>query len=415
MMKTALIARASLIGAVCVALAGPAQGDVISDWNAEAEAIQLEKNAPAPPSARVLAIMHIAMFEAINAIDRRYTPYRLNLAAERSFSREAAGASAAHGVLVTFYPDQQARLDAALRASLAAVEDGNAKVSGAALGRQAAAEMISLRKNDNSDVTETYRPHAAVGTYVPTVIPVFSSLGAMTPWVMTSATQFRPPPPPALDSETWTNDVNEVRELGARNSTRRTAEQTNIARFWFLSGPPSWNSVVRQAVTNRKLALVDSARVFALTAMAGNDANIAVFDAKYTYNLWRPVTAIRNADLTGNKATPRDASWLPLGDAPMHPEYPCAHCIASGAVATVLQNVLGDDTEISMTSPAAPGVVRKWTRFREYNDEVSLARVYAGFHYRFSTRVGQEMGRKIGELAVATQLRGVVASADPPR
>jgi hypothetical protein len=149
--------------------------------------------------------------------------------------------------------------------------------------------------------------------------------------------------------------------------------------------------------------------------MAGIDAYIAVFDAKFHYNFWRPITAIRNADLTGNPATPRDASWLPLGDTPMHPEYPCAHCITSGAVSTVLQAVVGDAVEITLTSPTAPGVTRRWTRLQDYRDEVSEARILAGFHYRFSADIGKEMGRKIGELTVGTQLRGAVAAVERRR
>ena len=158
--------------------------------------------------------------------------------------------------------------------------------------------------------------------------------------------------------------------------------------------------------------VVDCARLYALAAMAATDAFIAVFDGKYAYNLWRPVTAIRNADLTSNPATPRDASWLPLGTTPMHPEYPCAHCIVASAVSTVLQSVAGNDVgEVTLSSPTAPGITRKWTRLQDYSDEVSNARIYAGFHYRFSTEAGKEMGKKIGELAVATQLRGAEASA----
>jgi hypothetical protein len=162
--------------------------------------------------------------------------------------------------------------------------------------------------------------------------------------------------------------------------------------------------------------VVDCARLFALASLAGADAYTAVFDAKYAFNFWRPVTAIRNADQTGNKATPRDASWLPLGDTPMHPEYPCAHCITSAAISAVLQGVVGETVgEISLTSPTAPGVTRRWTRLQDYSDEVANARTYAGFHYRFSNEVGKEMGKRIGQLTVATQLRGAVASAQPPR
>ena len=151
------------------------------------------------------------------------------------------------------------------------------------------------------------------------------------------ASQFRPAPPPALNSEVWTRDLNEIREIGSNTSTRRTAEQTTTARFWFFTGPRTYNPIVRQVALARKMDIEDCARLYALSSIAGVDAFIAVFDGKYTYNLWRPVTAIRNADLTSNPATPREASWLPLGTTPMHPEYPCAHCIVAAAVSTVLQ------------------------------------------------------------------------------
>jgi hypothetical protein len=229
---------------------------------------------------------------------------------------------------------------------------------------------------------------------------------------MEKGSQFRPVPPPAFDSQTWTEDVNQIREIGGRISAKRTAEQTDIGRFWFVTGPQAWNPIVRQLATLKKLDLVDSARLFALVAMATDDAFIAVFDAKYAYNFWRPVTAIRNADLSGNRATPREASWLPLGDTPMHPEYPCAHCITSSAAATVLRSVFGNDIpQVSMTSPTAPGVTHSWTRIQDYADEVSVARIYAGFHFRFSTRIGEDMGQKIGELTVATQLGSAQAAS----
>jgi hypothetical protein len=361
-------------------------------------------------------MLHVAMFEAVNAIERRYTPYKLNLTADKDASREAAAAMAAHDVLVVLHPDQKAGLDSALRASLAAIPDGAAKNKGADVGKKAAAEVIALRANDGSGAPEGYRPLTVAGAYVPTVVPISSTYGAVTPWVMQSGSQVRPAPPPALDSATWTNDVNEIREIGGLKSAKRTPEQTGIARFWFMAGPQAWNPIVRQLAAAKKLDILDSARLFALVAIAADDALIAVFDAKYHYNFWRPVTAIRNADLTGNKATPREASWLPLGDTPMHPEYPCAHCITSGAAGGVLQSLFGNDIpEVAMTSVTAPGVTRKWTRLQDYLDEVAAARTYAGFHYRFSNKAGQEMGRKIAELAVGTQLRPAEASANPTR
>jgi hypothetical protein len=395
-------------------LISPARGDVIMDWNAKADAIGIEKQLSNVPNGRAQAMMHIAMFEAVNAIDRRYAPYKLNLTAERTTSREAAAASAAYDILLALYPDQKTDLDAALAASLSGVTDADAKSKGIELGKKAAAGIIALRANDGSNAPESYRPHTTPGLYVPTAMPIESTSPKLTPWAMSSGSQFRPGPPPALNSEIWIRDLNEIREVGSSTSTTRTAEQTTMARFWFFTGPRTYNPIVRQVALAKKMDLADCARLYALSSIAGIDAFIAVFDGKYAYNLWRPVTAIRNSDPASSPATPRDASWLPLGTTPMHPEYPCAHCIVAAAVSTVLQGVAGEEVgEITLASPTAPGITRKWTHLQDYSDEVSNARIYAGFHYRFSTEVGKDMGRKIGQLTVATQLRGAVASAQP--
>jgi hypothetical protein len=390
----------------------PAKADVIMDWNAKADAIGIEKQLVNSANSRAQAMLHVAVFEAVNAIDKRYTPYKLNLTADRGISREAAAASAAHDVLVALYPDQKADLDATLATSLSAIAEGEAKTKGIELGKKAAAEIIAVRANDGFNTPESYHPQTSPGVYVPTVVPVESTAAKITPWVMREASQFRPAPPPALTSEVWTRDLNEIREFGSSNSTKRSAEQTTIARFWFFTGPRTYNAIVRQIATAKNMDLVDCARLYSLTAMAAADAFIAVFDGKYAYNLWRPITAIRNADTTNNPATPREAAWLPLGTTPMHPEYPCAHCIVASAVSNVLQNVVGNEVgEITLASPTAPGVTRKWTRLQDYSDEVANARVYAGFHYRFSAEAGKDMGKKIAELTVSTQLLGSVAAA----
>jgi hypothetical protein len=387
-------------------LTSTARADVIMDWNARADAIAADKRLIPPIQGRALAIMHVAMFEAVNSIERRYVPYRLKLVADRKTSGETAAAMAGHDVLVSLYPDQKSGLDALLAETLNRVEDGAARERGVILGRQAAADILQLRGGDGSELSESYRPVTQPGLYVPTTLPAASTVSGFTPWVMSSAAQFRPAAPPALTSETWTRDLNEIREFGGLNSKTRTAEQTDIGKFWFLTGARTYNPVVQQVARHKQMDLLDCARLFALASMAAEDAFIAVFDAKYTFNLWRPVTAIRNADQSGNTATPRDAGWLPLGDTPMHPEYPCAHCITSAAVTAVLRGVVGEDIgEITLTSPTAPGVVRRWTRLEDYRDEVSNARIWAGFHYRFSTEVGKDMGKKIGELTIATQLR----------
>jgi hypothetical protein len=417
-MKTFPASKSRILLAIALtaAFAGAAHADVIMDWNAKADAIAAEKQVLPAQQSRAMSMLHIAMFEAVNAIERRYAPYKLTLSADRSTSKEAAAAAAAYDVLLAIYPDQKAVLDTARTASLSGIPETEGKSNGIALGKKAAEGVIAFRASDGIDAQERYRPSTKPGVYVPTIVPLFSTIGATTPWVMTSGSQFRPGPPPALDSERWTRDVNEIREIGARNSTVRTAEQTTIGRFWFLVGPRSYNPIVRQAAMAKKMDVVDCARLFALTSIAGFDAIVAVFDAKYQYNFWRPVTAIRNADITQNPATSREESWLPLGDTPMHPEYPCAHCITSAAVSTVLRNIVGDEFgEFSLTSPTAPGVTRKWTRLQDYSDEVANARIYAGFHYRFSTEVGKDMGTKIGELTVLTQLRGPEALVDPKR
>jgi len=399
--------RVAAVLASLVTCSPPARSDEISVWNTRAEAIAAEKRLLPPPNARGMAMLHVAMFEAVNAIDRRYAPYKLKLTADRNASKDAAAAAAAHDVLVALHPDQAAIIDSALAASLAKIADGEAKTRGIDIGRRAATEIVALRASDGSNAPESYRPFTSPGVYVPTVIPVSSTYGKAAPWVMASGSQFRPAPPPALDSAKWTNDLNEIREIGGLHSTKRTPEQTAIGRFWFVTGPQSWNPIVRQLAAMKKLDIVDSARLFALIAIATDDTFIAVFDAKYHFNFWRPITAVRNADLTGNKATPRDASWLPLGDTPMHPEYPCAHCITSAAVGNILQSAFGNDIpQVSMTSPTAPGVTRTWTRITDYTEEVAAARTYAGFHYRFSNAAGQEMGRHIAQLALSTQLRG---------
>jgi hypothetical protein len=402
-----------LAAVLTVALpAVPAKADVIMDWNAKADAIGIEKQLVNSANSRAQAMLHVAVFEAVNAIDKRYTPYKLNLTADRGTSREAAAASAAHDVLVALYPDQKADLDATLATSLSAIADGEAKSKGIELGKKAAAEIIAVRANDGFNTPESYRPQTSPGVYVPTIVPVESTAAKITPWVMRESSQFRPAPPPALTSDVWTRDLNEIREFGSINSTKRSAEQTTIARFWFFTGPRTYNAIVRQIATAKNMDLVDCARLYSLTAMAAADAFIAVFDGKYAYNFWRPITAIRNADTTNNPATPREAAWLPLGTTPMHPEYPCAHCIVASAVSNVLQGVVGNEVgEITLASPTAPGVTRKWTRLQDYSDEVANARVYAGFHYRFSTEAGKDMGKKIAELTVSTQMLGSVAAA----
>src|SRR5215510_14410696 len=215
----------------------PTRADIIIDWNVKSDEIAAQKQIPPFNHSRGVAMLQVAMFEAVNAIEGRYLPYKLNLTADRNTSKEAAAAAAGHAILVALYPDQQSTFDATLATMLAGIADGEPKAKGIELGKKAAAGLIELRAKDGIDAPETYRPHTTPGVYVPTVIPLFSIGAAVTPWVIKSGSQFRPAPPPALTSETWTADLNEIRELGRIDSTKRTPEQTAIGRFWFVTGP----------------------------------------------------------------------------------------------------------------------------------------------------------------------------------
>src|SRR6185295_11318861 len=209
-----------------------------------------------------------------------------------------------------------------------------------------------------------------------------------------------------LESEQWAKDYNEIKDLGEKNSTKRSVRQTEDARFWLLTGPLSTHPLHRQVAIGKEMSVTDSARFMAVITAAEADAMIAVMDAKYKYGLWRPITAIRNGDIDGNAATERAATWQPIDNTPMHPEYPCAHCIVSSAVASAIEAMLGtaDISEVAIVSPTAPGVTHRWSDLNAYTDEVAEARICAGFHYRFSTIAGRQMGRNIGTYVAQTVL-----------
>ena len=384
-----------------------ASADVITDWNEKVTALVAKHQMLPPQAERIIACMHVAMFDAVNSVDRRYQPYGVFIPAPKDASREAAAAAAAQGVLASLFPKDGDELRAALATYLAPMPDGPAKSDGVKLGEEAAVKTVAARQGDGADATDAYRPKTKPGMYVPTPITASSMWPNVKPFAMTSPSQFRPQPPLALSSAEWTSDYNEIKVLGRKASSQRTARQTEDATFWLITGPVSYYPIVRQLVTAKKMTLVESARFMALVSTAVADSYISVFDAKYHYEFWRPITAIRNGDTDDNPATELDTTWQPIGITPMHPEYPCAHCISSAAVATVIEAVLGsaEIPEVTMTSVTAPGVTHRWTNVWAYADEVSLARIYAGFHYRFSTRVGQEMGRQIGRLVSQKLMR----------
>ena len=379
-----------------------ASSDVITEWNIKAGDIVGDAKLGTPPSNRVLAIVHTAMYEAANAVTRRYPPDALNVEAAPGASLEAAIAAASRTTLAKLLPSQQAAVESAYQAALAKTADGAAKSAGIAVGERAAAAVLAFRADDNAKPVE-YRPLTSAGVYVPTVIPVAVQWSKRKPWLMTNPAQFRPGPPPKLTSEVWARDYNEVKALGGKISTQRTAEQTEIARFWEATLPPIYYGLVRSVATVPGRDVTQNARLFAAVTQTIDDAMIAVFDAKYQYNFWRPVTAICNGDMDGNDATEQDLSWAPFVDTPMHPEYPCAHCIVASAVGTVLEAEIGAGPTpiLTTTSTTANNSARNWKKIDDFVQEVSLARIYDGVHYRNSTQVGTAMGKQIGALAVA--------------
>jgi PAP2 superfamily/Vanadium chloroperoxidase N-terminal domain len=390
-----------LVGVALMMLGPPALADVITDWNEKAVALATPKMTP-PAAQRAVTIVQVAMFDAVNSIERRYQPYLVQLEAAPTTSKEAAASAAACAVLTSLFPHATEEMRSMMASYLIALPDGVAKSQGLKLGQAVAAAILEARSKDGSDAPDAYRPKTNAGVYIPTPITVGSTWPNLKPFALKSPLQFRPEPPIALTSAAWAADYNEIKDLGARDSAKRSARQTEDALFWLMTGPQSTDPIVRQLVAAKKMNLIDSARLMALASVALADAYIAGMDAKYHYEFWRPITAIRNADIDDNPATELDPTWQPIDNTPMHPEYPCAHCVNSAALAAVVEGLLGsaDVPEIVVTSPTAPGITHRWTSIRAYTDEVSQSRIWAGFHYRFSIRVGQDMGRKIGQYVV---------------
>jgi hypothetical protein len=378
--------------------AAPLRADVIADWDAKASAVA----SPAALGEREVTIVDLAMFDAVNSVVGQYPGYVTREDGYQKASAEAAASSAAATVLAKLHPEKAAEFTAALDEALRGLAAEPAAVAlGKQLGEKVGLKVYESRAHDGATDADAYRPLTKPGVYIPTATMVCASWTKLKPFVLERPDQFRPGPPLALSSKEWASDYNEIKAYGARNSTRRTAEETEAARFWLMTGPQAYHPIARQIIAARHLKLLDSARFMAMYAAALTDAYIAVFDAKYRYNFWRPVTAIRNGDVDGNPDTEIDATWQPLDPTPMHPEYPCAHCIQSGAAAAVIESTggLGDLREISLASSTAPGVTHRWTSLEAFTTEVANARIWAGFHYRFSTRTGTTMGRDVGHYA----------------
>jgi membrane-associated phospholipid phosphatase len=387
-------------------------GQPVIDWN---QVLLSIVNTPGAQPANVqptrnFAILHAAIYDAVNAIDRTHEPYLISVRVPRGASETAAADAAAHTALVGLYPAQQSSLDIDYAAELAKVPDGPAKDKGVRLGQQIAGDLLAIRAIDGSSVIP---PPFVAGTnpgdYRPTPpnlpAPVFTTWGQVTPFVLDSGNQFRPAPPPALTSNAYAAAINEVESLGSATSTTRTAEQTQIGQFWNPPIQNFWNQIAETVALSHHSDLPTTARLFAALNLSFADSAIAFYDAKYTYQLWRPVTAIRLADTDGNPNTVADPNWLPLaGNTAADPSYPGAHSTISAAGADVLASFYGDKQHFSLTSPALPGVTRSFDSFSAAAEEAGLSRIYSGQHTRLDHVAGLALGHDVAGFVLHNAL-----------
>jgi hypothetical protein len=405
------VVLAAAVGLILTTAAQARAEDVILEWNRIALAATVAAAQGPNPQTRSMAIVHVSMHDAVNTLTRDNRTYLQLGHGPWGASPEAAAIAAASTALVGLFPAQAAALNTARADSFTA--HGVSPIDpGAAFGDSVARAILALRSNDGA--AQAQFPYTAPGAGSPGVwvplgaaAPVTPGWGSVTPWSLRAGSQFRPDAPPALDSRRYARDFNEVKAIGSSTSATRTSEQTEIARFWLASPSAVWNGVARQVVIARNLSVSAAARVFALMYMAASDAGIACWDAKYTYNFWRPTTAIQRADVDGNDHTDPDPLWAPLFTTPQHPEYVSGHATNSTAMATVLIALFGDDPgmTIAADSPTNPTFHRLWPTFTEGVEEVVDARIYSGFHYRTSMERGTHLGRKVARFVLTHELK----------
>jgi hypothetical protein len=358
---------------------------------------------------RSFAIMHAAIYDAVNAINRTHTPYLIRLAnVPRFVSQDAAAASAAHEVLVALYPNFKTLLDDQLLQSLASIPEGGDKAEGVRVGKTVADQILTLRSNDGSGaVPAPFVFGSAPGDYQSTPPnfpkqPQFTHWSHVTPFALERANQFRPGAPPALTSDMYSDVLNEVKSLGIAGGTGATADQALTGRFWNGAIQNYWNEIAQTATLQRELTTAQSARLFALLNFSFADGVIAFYDAKYTYNFWRPVTAIRDAANDGNRETLPDPNWLPVvGNTTPDPAYPGAHAVISAAGASVLISILGKNHfDFTVTSEVLPELERSFDSFSAADEEATRSRIFAGVHFRSDLTTGQRLGREIADFVV---------------
>lgn len=425
-----------LIALVLVIGPGAVRGtaDEVLTWNAAAVEAAVAGGHNNIVITRTLAMVHLAVHDALNSIGRRYEPYALPARAEPGADPAAATAAAARDVLTQLIPRygnaaQQAKateiVERAYAAALARRPEGRAKSHGIAAGQAAAAAMLALRKSDGAFAPAQYTPGTAPGQWRPHPNPVPAhppvpdpalaagnqpafqpQWGQVTPFTMLTPGQFRLPPPPELTSEAYARDYNEVKRMGGKDSAARTPAQAEIVRYWYEGSGQGWNRIARVVAASRPLDAWEQARLFALLNAAMADGFIAGADTRYHYNRWRPVTAIRAADTDGNDATTPDPAWESYVNTPPLPDYPSTHSVLGAAAAAVLKRFFGtDQVAFSMTSGAPfAGITRSFTSFTEAARENAESRVLAGIHFRSACENGLALGESIGRRAIAHHL-----------
>ncbi len=382
------------------------QADMVTEWNTVAlNAIKTDRTSP-PKASRVLAILHVSIYDACNGISQNCQPYYVTDKPAGVASKEAAIAAAARTVLVKLYPAQQATFDSAFASDLEGIADGPRKNVGISWGESVADAILQERSGDGSDMAVEYAPGSGAGVWVPTP-PAFApallpNWPSVTPFAMNSGSQFRPPLPPRLDSAEWASDFKLTKELGRADSATRTPEQTAIARFWAdgsgtVTPPGHWNVIAGDIADQRGNTLEQNARLFALLNIAEADAAIIAWDCKYTFKFWRPITAIPNADTDGNPDTVSDPTWAPLLVTPNFPEYISGHSTFSGAAAAVMAAFFGSDQiPFTTTSEDLPGVSRSYSSFSQAADEAGMSRIYGGIHFMSANLSGLASGAELG-------------------
>ncbi len=416
------VALFSLVLMLCGVAA--AQNAVI-DWNAIAVTAALNGDQTISPGSNTsggtsvyLAYMHLAIYDAVNAIDHRFQPYGAEIPAPTGASVDAAVIAAAYNTLISYFPGQYDALTMQYMAALAVIPNGQTKDDGVMVGKASADSIRAMRAGDGlgANVPYTFPAGPTAGVWIPTppahLLPLTPWAGQMVPFTMSSASQFLPDePPPALTSAQWADDYNQVKALGAVNSTVRTDQQTEIGLFWTEQTSKQYARAFRALAAGHALNTSDTARLFAMLWTAVADSFIGCYNAKYHFSFWRPVTAIQNGGIDGNSATVPDSTWMPLGVTPNHPEYPAGHGCLTGAVATILKGYFGTpNVNFTVSSTVFnPAHVHTFNNTKELEKEVEYARIYAGFHYHHSVQQGLLLGQHVAQRVLVNFFQPVAS------